>query len=48
MIRKDLDEFLNRFQEYLKRGKDRDEDYVIDLCDEVLNEKALRQYGFDF
>ena len=25
-----------------------DESYVIDLCDEVLNEKALRQHRFDF
>ena len=43
-----LDEFLNQFQEYSKRRKDRDEDYVIDLCDEVLNEKASRQHRFDF
>jgi hypothetical protein len=28
--------------------KYRDEDYVIDLCDEVLNLKASRQYRFDF
>lgn len=25
-----------------------DEHYVIDLCDEVLNQKALRQHRFDF
>ncbi len=25
-----------------------DESYVIDLCDEVLKQKALRQYRFDF
>lgn len=25
-----------------------DESYVIDLCDEVLNQKAQRQYRFDF
>lgn len=25
-----------------------DESYVIDLCDEVLNEKASRQHRFDF
>lgn len=43
-----IDEFLNKFQEYTKKGKDRDEDYVIDLCDEVLKEKALRQHCFDF
>ena len=28
--------------------KYRDEDYVIDLCDEVLNLKASRQHRFDF
>lgn len=25
-----------------------DESYIIDLCDEVLNQKALRQHRFDF
>jgi len=25
-----------------------DEHYIIDLCDEVLGEKASRQYCFDF
>jgi hypothetical protein len=25
-----------------------DESYIIDLCDEVLKQKALRQYRFDF
>lgn len=30
-----------------KRGNS-DESYVIDLCDEVLNEKASRQHRFDF
>ena len=27
---------------------DRDENYVLDLCDEVLNLKGLRQHKFDF
>jgi hypothetical protein len=27
---------------------DRDESYVIDLCDRVLSLKAKRQYRFDF
>ena len=26
-----IDEFLNKFQEYTKKGKDRDEDYVIQV-----------------
>ena len=26
----------------------RDEDYVIDLCDEILGESAIRQHRFDF
>ncbi|MBK7886885.1 MAG: hypothetical protein IPJ86_06130 [Bacteroidetes bacterium] len=25
-----------------------DESYIIDLCDEVLNQKAIRQHRFDF
>lgn len=28
--------------------KNRDEDYVINLCDEILDMKAERQYRFDF
>ncbi len=28
--------------------KNRDEDYVIDLCDEILNLTASRQHKFDF
>ncbi|WP_290862830.1 hypothetical protein [Flavobacterium sp.] len=28
--------------------KDRDEHYVLDLCDEVLGRKGLRQHRFDF
>lgn len=31
-----------------KGRKDSDESYVIDLCDEVLGESALRQHTFDF
>lgn len=29
-------------------GKDRDENYVLDLCDEVLKVKGSRQHRFDF
>lgn len=29
-------------------NKNRDEDYVLDLCDEVLKIKGLRQHKFDF
>lgn len=43
-----LNEILNKFQKYVKKGKARDEDYVIDLCDEMLNESASRQHHFDF
>jgi hypothetical protein len=33
----------------IKEGRNQsDESYVIDLCDEVLKQKALRQYRFDF
>lgn len=28
--------------------KKRDEDYIIDLCDEILRSKASRQHRFDF
>ena len=37
-----------QFQKYSKKKQDRDEDYVIDLCDEVLGEEASRQHRFDF
>lgn len=30
------------------KKKKRDEDYIIDLCDKALDEKALRQHRFDF
>lgn len=43
-----LNEFLNKFQEYVKKGKARDEDYVIDLCDKALGLTASRQHRFDF
>ena len=47
----DLEKHLAEFGAALgiqnKRG-DSDESYVIDLCDEVLGEHALRQYTFDF
>jgi hypothetical protein len=29
-------------------AKDRDQDYVIDLCDEVLQERALREHRFEW
>ena len=32
----------------MAKRKDSDEFYVIDLCDEVLGEKASRQHKFDF
>ena len=35
-------EFLQQHQDFLKKNKNRDEDYVLDLCDEVLGEKASR------
>ena len=41
-------EFLQQHQDFLKKNKNRDEDYVLDLCDEVLGEKASRQHRFDF
>ena len=43
-----IDEFLNRFSKYGKNRKDSDENYVIDLCDELLGETASRQHCFDF
>ena len=40
---------IDYIQEVSVSGKDvRDETYVIDLCDEVLGRKALRQYRFPF
>lgn len=32
----------------LSKRKDSDESYVIDLCDKILNRKAVRQHRFDF
>lgn len=32
----------------IRGGNNSDEAYVIDLCDEVLGQKAKRQYRFDF
>lgn len=32
----------------INRRSNKDEHYVIDLCDAVLNQKALRQHKFDF
>lgn len=29
-------------------SKSRDEDYVLDVCDQILNQKSLRQHRFDF
>ncbi len=31
-----------------KSRKDSDESYVVDLCDEVFGEQAIRQHTFDF
>ncbi|TDW52737.1 hypothetical protein EV144_1011430 [Flavobacterium sp. 270] len=31
-----------------KTSKNRDEDYILDLCDRILKKKGLRQYRFDF
>ena len=49
----DLEKYLAEFDAALgiqnKRNRSNsDESYVIDLCDEVLGEHALRQYTFDF
>jgi hypothetical protein len=30
------------------KSRDKDEDYVVDLCDKVLGLKSSRQHGFDF
>lgn len=35
-------------ESYMIQRKDRDESYVIDLCDEILGTKASRQHTFDF
>lgn len=32
----------------ITKHKIKDEIYVIDLCDEILGTKALRQHCFDF
>lgn len=42
-------EIVRKYAKY-SHGKvqDRDEDYVIDLCDEVLGLEASRQHRFDF
>lgn len=34
--------------EYSSNKKDKDETYVIDLCDKILNDTASRQHRFDF
>ena len=44
-----IEEILRKFGKYShSKVQDRDEDYVIDLCDEVLGLKASRQHRFDF
>ena len=43
-----LEDILKRFAKYSQKRKDRDEEYVIDLCDEVLKMKASRQHRFNF
>lgn len=35
-------------QQRMKEKKYRDEDYVVDLCNEILGETALKKYRFDF
>ena len=45
------DELLIPNRQFVKesnRRRQSDESYVVDLCDEVLQLKALRQYRFDF
>lgn len=42
-----FEEILKRYDKYSQK-KNRDEDYVIDLCDEALGLKASRQHRFDF
>ena len=45
------DELLIPNRQFVKESNRRrpsDESYVVDLCDEVLQLKALRQYRFDF
>ncbi len=37
----------NKAQRVTKRGNS-DEAYILDICDEVLGLKGLRQYRFDF
>jgi hypothetical protein len=32
----------------ISKPKDSDENYVLNLCDEILNQKGLRQHRFDF
>lgn len=42
-----FEEILKRFDKYPQKNN-RDEDYVISLCDEALGLKASRQHRFDF
>jgi hypothetical protein len=41
-------ELTNRKTQVKIGGKDKDEVYVLDLCNEVLNLKSLRQHKFEF
>lgn len=44
----DIDKLLNKFKKDLRKNSSKDEDYVIDLCDEALELTASRQHRFDF
>lgn len=56
-VNKEVDQFIH-VEPYIpgyklrkmkaKEKKYRDEDYVVDLCNEILGEKALRAHRFDF
>jgi hypothetical protein len=39
---------ISKKQRAIINRKNSDESYIIDLCDELLNEKAARQHTFDF
>ena len=47
---REIDKLLNKINKDLRKfqKESRDEDYVIDLCDEVLGLDASRQHRFDF
>lgn len=45
---KPINETHSKTKKTSKKRKDSDEHYVIDLCDYVLKQKAIRQHRFDF